>query len=244
MMKLGKAPAQLDPRTIPLFACFSPDIPNIPSEYDFDAKHPDIPTPMFKNDEYGCCVIAARAHQTLRFEKVEQDLTIDITDKDVVSEYLRESGGEDSGLVMLNSLRQWREGWTVGIMTYAIEAYGALLPRNPKSIKAAMFLLGGIQCGVMLPRSAQEQMGKEWRVVSGRDGERGSWGGHAIFIHAYDPDGLTCVTWGKKQRMSWEFFFKYCDEAYGVVDSVDKWLEKPGIDVAKLKHYLREAQMA
>ena len=38
---------------------------------------------MFANDTYGCCVISGRAHQSLRFEDIEQSKVIDITDKDI-----------------------------------------------------------------------------------------------------------------------------------------------------------------
>jgi hypothetical protein len=42
---------------------------------------------MFGNDKYGDCVIAGRAHQTLRFEAVEQKKLISVTEQDVLREY-------------------------------------------------------------------------------------------------------------------------------------------------------------
>ena len=65
---LGKAAALRDSRNL-LFASILRAPVKVPNEsYDFDLKHPGIPTPMFANDEYGDCVIAGRAHQTLRSE--------------------------------------------------------------------------------------------------------------------------------------------------------------------------------
>jgi hypothetical protein len=53
---------------------------------------------MFGNDTIGDCVIAGRAHQTLRFEDIEPGSVLEaeslmITDKDVLKEYYKETGG-------------------------------------------------------------------------------------------------------------------------------------------------------
>ena len=71
-----------------------------------------MPLRYFLNDSLGDCVIAARANQTLRFEAAEQKKVLNITDAEVKREYLKEAGGADSGLVMLDSLNLWRKsGW-------------------------------------------------------------------------------------------------------------------------------------
>ncbi|MGB6874974.1 MAG: hypothetical protein WBD87_02970, partial [Candidatus Acidiferrales bacterium] len=56
----------------------------------------------------------------------------------------------------------------------------------------------------------------------------GSWGGHAVPVLAYDSDGLTCITWGAKKRMTWAFFAQYCDEAYAPLSH--DWFSAQGID--------------
>ena len=73
----------------------------------------------------------------------------------------------------------------------------------------------------------------------------GSWGGHAVPVLAYDADTLTCVTWGAKKRMTWEFFARYCDESYAPL-SLD-WLNAQGktpegLDLAALQTDLNEIQ--
>src|SRR5882762_9392904 len=108
VFKLGKAPCKRDKRNL-MFAAILRAKVKVPKEYDFDLKHAGIPTPMFGNDTYGDCVIAGRAHQTLRFELIEQGSKIGIADADVVREYLKETGGADSGLVVLDSLNEWRQ---------------------------------------------------------------------------------------------------------------------------------------
>ena len=71
IIKFGKLPAKRDDRNLKLSAILKV-LPKFPPEYDFDVQHNGIPTPMFGNDYHGDCVIAGRAHQTLRFEDAEQ----------------------------------------------------------------------------------------------------------------------------------------------------------------------------
>ena len=102
IFKLGKKPAKRDRRNLPLTSILREPV-KVPDEYDFDTSHAGVPTPVFANDRLGDCVIAGRAHQTLRFELVEQQKVIRITDGEVVREYLLETGGADSGLIVLDS---------------------------------------------------------------------------------------------------------------------------------------------
>src|SRR5690242_14337503 len=94
--KLGKAPARRDKRTLKFAAILKAQIA-VPPKYDFDEQHPGVATPMFANDQCGDCVMAGRAHQTLRFELIEQKKVITIADGDVMREYFRETGGADTG---------------------------------------------------------------------------------------------------------------------------------------------------
>src|SRR5881397_2060435 len=91
IFKLGKAPAKRDRRNL-LFSAVLKRPPPAPPAYDFDLEHPGTPTPMFLNDTYGDCVIAGRAHQTLRFESLEQGKRLTIADREVLEEYFKETG--------------------------------------------------------------------------------------------------------------------------------------------------------
>src|SRR5262249_5758863 len=124
VFKLGKSDAKRDDRNLMLAAVLRKARPALPKSYDFDTNHPGIPTPMFANDEYGDCVIAGRAHQTLRFELIEQGSLLMIPTSAVVKEYKKETGGADTGLVVLDSIKLWRKrGWQVGTHTYKIKAF-------------------------------------------------------------------------------------------------------------------------
>lgn len=74
-----------------------------------------------------------------------------------------------------------------------------------------------------------------WGVVKGAKIE----GGHCVTIGAYDADGLTVVTWGQTQRMTWRFFRKYFQEAWIVLgpDDIDpkSGKDRDGLDLAALE---------
>ena len=45
--------------------------------------------------------------------------------------------------------------------------------------------------------------------------EPGSWAGDYIYVPGYTAQGPVCVTWGRKQQMTWAWLDEYCDEVYG-----------------------------
>ena len=246
VFQLGKAPAKTDARNFKLAALLKVP-PPVPPQFDFDLLHPGIPTPMFANDVHGDCVIAARAHLTLRFEDIEQGSVVMITDQAVLKEYFKETGGPDTGLNILDSLNEWRkQGWrpTPQKKTYKIHAFAQVTPKNHNEVKAAVYLLDAAYVGLALPQSAQAQIqaGQVWDVVGGSGSAPNSWGGHCVITPGYNPTGPVCVTWGRKQQMTWAFFDKYCDEAYALVDEVDTKKGKPGIDVQKLMDLLNSLE--
>jgi hypothetical protein len=239
-LKLGKAPARRDKRTLKFAAILKAQIV-LPQKYDFDDQHQGVPTPMFANDQYGDCVMAGRAHQTLRFELAEQKKVITISDEDVTRDYFRETGGADSVLVVLDSLTAWRtDGWLVGTANYKIQAFSELDLTNHDEVKQAIVLDIGVGLGLGLPISAQRQFetGKPWDVVLGPRGAVNSWGGHYVFVSGYTPLGPVCVTWGRKQQMTWKFFTTCCDEAYAIVDERDPFVKNSPVDLDKLQAIL------
>ena len=238
--RLGKGPAKRDPRNLQLRALLK-KVVKLPLEYDFDLKHPTVPTPMFGNDQWGCCVISGRAHQTLRFELVEQKKVLPITSKEVVDEYLAQSGGADSGLIMLDSLRLWRkQGWLAAKKRYNIRAFSEVNRARLPEVKTAIFLNLGVGIGLRLPKSAERELtaGKPWTTTTGSGATPNSWGGHYVYVSGYTKLGPTCVTWGAKQQMSWAFFTKYCDEAYAILDDLNTAKKRAAIDGKKLDAFL------
>lgn len=261
-LKLGKLPAKEDPkgRTVRLRSILVKKyLPALPEAYDIDAALGGIDdSRMFANNEYGNCVIAARAHQTLRFEKGEQGRQIDIADQEVIDQYLIETGGGDWGLILLESLKSWRKnGWPVGDQNYTIYAFASVDWKSHTEVKHCIHLLHGINFGMRVYQKDMDQFnaGEPWHLT----GDNGQFrGGHGVYacqyntyigrriaptikVLGYNQFGIWCMTWGKKQFMTYDFWDARVDEAYGIVDNRNEWMaEDSPVDVEKLDGYLKE----
>ena len=176
---------------------------------------------------------------------------IAIRDKDVIDQYFSESGGRDQGLVMLDSLKEWRkDGWRIGARkiaciryggtSYDIWAFAEVNSKDHDEVKQSIYFLSGCYAGILVPQSALDQFesGKAWENI----GDNNIRGGHCIYVQMYDESKglLGCVTWGKIQMMSWNFWDRYCDEAYAIVDNKDHFIEDSPVDVEKLDSILDE----
>lgn len=216
MLKLGKKEAKQDDRNFKMSALLKAVTP--PASYNFDTGR-KIPVPMFANDKYGDCVIAGRGHQTLRFELKEQKKILPITDADILKEWRIENGNTEDGLYILDSLNLWRKrGWTAAGKNYKIKAFAQVNPLEKDEVKRTIWSDIGIMTGFALPDNWADAFnkGKPW---SDTKQEPDPYNGHCVLIVGYTKNYLTCITWAKRQKMTWSFFQKYCDEAYGVIDA-------------------------
>ena len=237
----GKAPAKQDHRTLKLADVLleGPEATSLPEEYDFDDKHKGIPTPKYLNPPLNNCVIAGRAHQTLRFEIVEQGVLINITDEDVLQEFQKQNGGGDSDIEVLESLKLWRtRGWEAAGQHFKIKAFSKIDQGDHEQIKRTIFIKLGVGLGFFLPDSAITQFNADqpWEVTRDKAGPHG----HYVYVPGYTKDGPVCVTWGRKQQMSWAFVDKYCDEAYAIIDAIDTPEKKRNLDEEKINEFLKK----
>lgn len=255
-VRLGKQAHRYDSRTLALgdFIQHTP----LPAYHDFDKRRAAFPLKVWGNDAWGNCVIVGQAHHMTRLERIEQRRTLPITEDDVVDRYKALSGAQepgdrnDVGLVVLDALKRWREGWQLDFSRsdpprdYKISAYGELDPHDLWQLRAAVFYLHGVQFGFWLPLTAQDGLNSEnptWDYIpTGDERERpGTWGGHLVYSKAYNSDGsFEILTWGMKVRVTPAFIDHYCDEAWAVVDDFDAWRNRPIVDVAGMIEKLRE----
>lgn len=256
-LKLGLIlPPKIDDRTIPLSAILKTEqLPPLPVSYDVDETLGGIEDNfMFNNSIYGDCVIAQQAHFILRLEKYEQGTQIPIADKEVTDEYFRQSGGADNGLYMLNAMKEWRNhGILIGDKVYYIYAFAKAEPLDHTQIKYCIYLFNGLPFGMQVYQTDINQFyaSEPWHLTNNNGAFRG---GHGVYTFSYktqhndcphcltgwNEDGLTCMTWGKKQFIEWPFWDSRVQEAYGIVDQRDKWLGDSPVDVVKLDAYLHE----
>jgi hypothetical protein len=240
ILRFGKRKAKRDDRNL-MFAALLKAPPSLPTEYDFDVVHYGIPTPIFGNDQYGDCVIAGRAHQPLRFEKAKKNTLIGITDQDVLREYVSETGGSDSGLIVLDSLKECRrKGWRAAKRRHKIKAFTRIDQGKRSEVKRAGFMNIGVGFGFSLPDAAftQSYAGKPWTVVSGKAGQPNPRNGHYAYVPGYTKSGAVCVTRGRKQQMSWAFPAIYRDEAYAIINAVNTAKKQRELDTKKLEAFV------
>jgi hypothetical protein len=226
-IKLGKAPARHDSRTLQL-AKYIPAgaVPAPPASEDFKKKVKQWP--MMLNDNLGDCTCACAGHMIQQWTTYSSNQPTVLPDQaiekmyEAVGHYNPADPSTDQGAVILDVLNYWRN---TGVAGDKILAYAILEPQNHDQIKDSVVLFGNCYLGVQLPLSAQNQ--SVWAVPPGGPHGQdapGSWGGHAIPIVAYDQRGVTVVTWGSLKRVTWQFLDAYCDEAYAVLDK--DWISK------------------
>jgi len=212
-MKLGKAPARRDDRTLSLrrYTALMP----LPPDQAGVTSIPGLG--MMLNDSLGDCTCAAIGHLIQTWTYVNKNPVV-LSDADILALYEKACGYNpsdsttDNGGVELDVLNYWRNNPVVG---HSLTAYVGISVARANEIRDAVWFFGGAYAGVQLPISAQTQ--EVWDVSKGRNGEVGSWGGHAVPIVGYDKNFLYCITWGAVKKMTWAFYQKYFDEAYALI---------------------------
>ena len=197
--------------------------------------------PMFANDQYGDCVWAGAAHETMLLTK-ETGNTITFTDADVLSDYAAVTSfnpsdpSTDQGTDMQVAASYRRKTGIIDATghRHTVASYLALKPGNIQDILLAAYLF---VCGVglQLPSSALDQAAKRqvWDVVQGSPSE----GGHYVPLFGRQADGLLVfVSWGAIQMATQHFVQTYCDEAIAYLSQEDLVNQKSpeGFDYATL----------
>lgn len=223
-LKLGKTPVRHDPRTLLLASYTTPALPTAPASFDLTAKVGSS-WGMMQNDRTKDCAFAAAGHLIMEWTANSGKKMVTPTDRQILAAYAAvtgfdpKTGAHDDGTNEKDALNYWRK---TGIAGHKIGAYMALEPSNHAHIMDSVYLFGGCYIGLQLPNSVKTQTmhHQPWSVppegASG-DGKPGSFGGHGVPILGYDARGLTCVTWGALQVMTWTFWATYCDEAYAIL---------------------------
>ena len=177
---------------------------------------------MLGNDTVGDCVVAGSCHETMLWT-AEGGNPAAFTDANAISDYSAITGynpndpNTDQGTVVREALL-YRKKTGIIDSKYLRHKTGAFLQldqNNIDEILEAIYLFNAIGIGILFPQSAMTQFnsGQPWTVVKGSRIE----GGHYVSCIGYDSDYIYCVTWGKIQKMDYNFFATYCDEAWAIL---------------------------
>jgi hypothetical protein len=234
--KLGRKAVLHDSRTLKLASYLGPTLPLPPISVDWTKGLTDWG--MMLNDQLGCCTICGCAH-AIQTWSTNVGTEITVPDSEILSLYKQWNGynpadpSTDQGGIELNVLNNWKKNNFVG---HQLLAFTSVNMTNIEEVQQAIHLFGGLYIGVALPISAQNQ--DIWSVVKDkRTSIPNSWGGHCVYVCGYDKDYLTCITWGKIQRMKYNFWLKYVDEAYALIGQDffnDKGIAPQGFDKNQL----------
>ena len=227
-VKLGKEPVKTDVRTLLLARYVDKSVlPEPPASVDLGDRVTDWP--MYANDRVGDCTCAAAGHMIEAWTAEARGEAVEVSEADVLGAYEQVKVPDGDGAVELDVLNYWR---STGIGGHQVAAFARVPVYDHELVKTGTAVFGGAYIGVALPVSAQRQDVWDWAGdLSGPNAPR-SWGGHAVDVVAYDPDTVTVVTWGSLKKMTWDFWDRYCEEAYCIVsqDFLENGKTPDGLD--------------
>jgi hypothetical protein len=234
---LGKLPVRTDVRTLSFGRYVDPGrLPPPPDAFDETAGVESWP--MYANDRIGDCTTAAAAHMIAAWTAAGRGHAIELPERYVLDAFdhvkrMDPFRGEE-GAVELDVLRYWRK---LGIGGHRIGAYARVAVHDEQLVQTAAWLFGGLYIGLQMPLTAHVQPVWDWTGSLSGPALPGSWGGHAVDVVRYDRTGLTVVTWGRLQELTWSFWARYCDEAYCILsdDFLKQGNAPNGFDLAALE---------
>jgi len=205
------------------------------------------PWGMLANDQYGCCVWAGAAHETMMWANLAKKQPT-FRAQDVLADYSAVTGFDpkrpdsDQGTDMTEAASYRRKTGIVDSdgARHVIDAYAALRPGHADDLALSTYLMGASGVGLLMPSTAEKQFDdrKPWSVVKGASVE----GGHYVPCVGRNSNGdFLIVTWGRIHAMTREFYETYCDEAIAYVSIEgmnDKNLSPEGFNVEALRHDL------
>ena len=177
---------------------------------------------MLGNDTVGDCVFAGADHETMIWTNEGKNPakftnTCALSDYSNVTGYNPKDPNTDRGTDVREALTYRR---STGIKDskgsrHKIGAFLLLDQKNMNHVLTSAYLFSAVGIGLRFPDSAMDQFkqNKPWTVVNGPDPTEG----HYVPIVGFDGKYLYCITWGKTQAMSINFFLKYCDEAWAIL---------------------------
>lgn len=247
MFKLGKKPARDDAVKLKLASYLKATaLPALPAAFGHEGVISSWP--MFANDQYGDCVWAGAAHETMMLTTLGGHAAT-FTDANVLSDYSAVTGfvesdpSTDNGTDMQTAASYRRKTGIVDAAgnRHTIAAYLALEPGNLDHLCIAAYLFGAVGIGLQLPGSALDAAANKqpWYYTAGSQIE----GGHYVPLVGKRADGIfITVSWGMNQLMSTAFLSHYCDEAIAYVSTEDLINQKSpeGFDYATLLADLKE----
>lgn len=175
---------------------------------------PDFPSwDVLGNDEFGNCGVAGIEH-LFEMDSVSAGGSESFpTAEQCVSYYLHYTGGQDTGVVLSQFLAYVRQH---GYYGHKVSAFAPVQVHDVNTLKTAVFLYDSAYTGITVSQGMMDafQAGKPWdsKAVAGPP-----VGGHCVPVAGYSDEGLTVITWGSPQLITWPAWHSISTEAWAVI---------------------------
>lgn len=179
---------------------------------------------MMLNDTQGDCTCAAAGHLLQAWSSLagaEYAIPDTAIEKayETVGHYVPGDPSTDNGAFISDVLNYFQ---STGVAGYQISAHAEINTATQLRVQQGLWIFKGLDLGIALPVSAQQQVGDVWDIVGNPldpndPAYPGSWGGHSVAALYYSPNGVDCITWGQVQRMTWRWYMMYVEEAHACV---------------------------
>jgi len=239
--RFGKHPPQNDYRTLRFKTYIKAGIASPPTSLNtltrvyanIKVNDPTKLFPMDGNDTLGDCTIAGVAHAITTYRALTKKKTIPATNT-IEKLYFHLTGGPDTGLNELDVLNYWRQNGALGDK---ILAYVKIDPKDHVHVEQAIQIFGGVYLGFQVQQNCIQEFNNKQPWTPGPLTNDG----HAVFAVAYDPNGVTVLTWGNTQQGTWAWWDECVDEAYAILpQDATKPGYAPGFDIAQLQADLND----
>jgi hypothetical protein len=206
---------------------------------------PQTPWSMACNDKEGDCTIAGATHVNAAGAFIVGEPYTYQGDPATSAEYLKLTGGPDTGLMLPQVLVPWHEGtglWEQG----PNGGFVSINPKNTTSVKRGIWIFGNTYIAVNLPAVAQQQFRPDgsgvWELTHS-DADFDIAGGHCVCPVGYSAEGITAVTWGSTVLITYQWWATYVSQVYAVVPPafVLKGGDGRGYNLAAIDAYLPKA---
>jgi hypothetical protein len=240
-IKFGKLPSKRDRRTLKLTDYIVPNLlPTLPPMVNYESVLPAF-LGILGNDQCLDCCCAAASHLVMSWTMTALGNMKIIHESETVAFYAAITGFDpvtkagDNGTQILNVMNHWRSD---GIAGDRIDSFSQLNHKNIPQVRHCIYQLGGVIAGFNLPDPIAENLQNniDWHIPPQNAAPNLS-NAHAVPIIGYDAISLAFISFGRVNRMGWDFYQNYCVEAFAAMSSQD-WLintrpQFSGLNLAK-----------
>ncbi len=230
-MRFGKLPKKEDARNFQLRKYLKRVPPPVPTARDW-SRPVGYRWGMMLNDRLGCCTASSAGHMIQAWTANASQI-VTLPDSAIERFYRKFSPAPgDDGAYMLDVLKTWRKEGVTAENPRRVEAFVEISQGDVWEMKTAIALFGGAYIGMALPNFSvrDDPFDVEWDVPRFWRLYPSCWrnpsNGHCVNLVAYDANWLYCVTWGRVKRLSWDFWRRYGDESYAVLNP--DWIAASG----------------